>query len=263
MFHERSVHGGGRWLFGLSGIALGIIGLAWRDFAAVWQPIDNLGVAPSHRELVACIYAIAFLAAGSATLWKRTASAGLLSLAVLHFISALGWIPRIAGNAAILGVWNGFFELFSVTVAGAIGFAAMTSIEGPRQARIIAIGCHLYAICLVSFGATHLVALTETTAFVPAWIPPGQKFWAIATGVFYLLGALAIFTRVQVALATRLLVVMMAGFALLVWVPMLIAKPEHFRWAGTFITLALAGGAWVVADVVAVRAKQSLTVGPA
>lgn len=247
MFHRQEwFHDLGRLVYGLAGIVLGVIGLLARDFAAVWQPIENFGV-DANREMVACIYAAAFLAAGVAAMWRRTAGAALLVLAALHFISALGWIPRIIGQPDIYGVWNGFFELFSLVIAGVVAYAAVTP-STARTAQIVRVGRVLFGVCAISFAVGHFTAITETAGFVPDWLPPGQRFWAWATGVFHLLAGLALVAGVCAALAARLLTTMMLGFGVLVWLPILLAKPVHFSWAGTAITLALASAAWVIAD---------------
>ena len=47
----------GRPVYGLAAIALGIIGLVWGDFAAVWQPVP--ATAP-HRKALAYIVAACF-----------------------------------------------------------------------------------------------------------------------------------------------------------------------------------------------------------
>jgi hypothetical protein len=232
----------GRYVYGLAGIALGILGLTFRDFAAVWQPIENL-IGGVDRKVIAIGYAIAFLVAGAATLWRKTAQTGVLVLAGLHLLSVLGWIPRIAGNWRIYGTWNGFFELFSIVLGGVIAYAAFAGRD-----RIIQTGRYLYAICLLSFGAGHFTALKETAGFVPQWLPPGQMFWAVATGVFYWLAAVSIVLDIKAALAARLVTVMMFGFAVLSWGPIVLGRPQHFTFAGTVITVTLASAAWIVAD---------------
>jgi uncharacterized membrane protein YphA (DoxX/SURF4 family) len=246
----------GRRVYGLAGIALGVIGLVSRDFAAVWQPLENLG-ADSHRALIAVIFAAALLAAGAATLWRRTAPIGFLALTGLHFISALGWVPRILANAAAFGVWNGFFEQFALVSAGVVGYASLSPPASLWKARATRMGRLLFAACAVSFAFGHFTAIAETTAFVPGWIPPGQRFWAWATGAFHLLAGLAIASGVQAALASRLLTAMMVGFGALIWAPMVIAAPSHFNWAGNAINLALVGAAWVIADSIARAPKAA------
>jgi uncharacterized membrane protein YphA (DoxX/SURF4 family) len=255
---KTAFHDLGRWMYGLAGIALGVIGLVWRDFAAVWQPLENLGAA-SHRALIAVVFAAALSLAGAATVWRRTAPIGFLALTVLHLISALGWIPRILANPGIFGVWNGFCEQLALVSAGAVGYASLLPLTSPWKVRVARTGCLVFAACAVSFAFGHFTAIRETTSFVPQWIPPGQRFWAWATGIFHLLAGLAIGSGLQAALASRLLTTMMVGFGVLVWAPMLIAEPTHFNWAGNAINLALTGAAWVIADSIASRRSAALS----
>jgi hypothetical protein len=245
MTAQTESHGFGRQIYGLAGIALGILGLTFRDFAAVWQPIENL-IGGTDRTVIAIIYAAGFLIAGIATLWRKTAQTGVLVLTGLHFLSVLGWIPRIAGNWRIYGTWNGFFELFSMVVGGVIAYAMLA-----HRDRTLQTGRYLYAICLLSFGVGHFTAPKETAGFVPQWLPPGQMFWAVATGVFYWLAAVAIVLNIKATLAARLVTVMMFGFAVLSWGPLVLGRPEHFTFAGTVITVTLASAAWVVSDSLA------------
>ena len=233
----------GTIMYALSAVLLGIIGLIWHDFAAVWQPIDNLGIA-FNRPVVASLYAFAFLAAGVATLVPSAARFGLPVLASLHLLAALGWIPRVIGH----GAWNGFFEMLSLVIAGVVAYARLRSLSYTQAARLIAIGRIVFAVCLLSFGISHFTSRAETAGMVPAWLPPGQIFWAWVTGACYLLASLALLIQRHAALAARLVVVMMLGFNFLVWLPMLIDKPIHFMWAGNAITFAMAAGAWVIAD---------------
>lgn len=246
----------GRVVYGLAGVVLGIIGLAWQDFAAVWQPLENLG-AGSHRAVVACVFAGCLLAAGAATLWRGAAAYGFLALASLHLISALGWIPRIAGHPGIYGVWNGLSEQLALVSAGVAGYGIWAPLTYEWKARAVRIGCLVFGLCAISFAFGHFTAIKEAAAFVPQWIPPGQVFWVWATGAFHLLAGLAIVSGFQAALASRLLVAMMVGFGVLVWAPMLYGKPaDHFIQCGNAINLALVGAAWVIADAVS-RARAA------
>ena len=255
---EEGVRDIGRLVYGLAAIALGTIGLVSRDFASVWQPIENLGAWGTRRSAIACVFAAALLAAGAATLWRRSAAVGFLGLASLHLISTLGWVPRVMGNPHIYGVWNGISEQLALVAAGVVGYATLAPLSYEWKVRAIRIGTWVFGLCAVSFAFGHFTAIPATAGFIPKWIP-GQTFWAWATGAFHLLAGLAIVSGVLAVLASRLLTAMMLSFGVLVWMPMLLAKPdEHFRWAGTAITLALAGAAWVVADSIARRRRLSV-----
>lgn len=238
----------GRLAYALTAIFLGVIGLWWRDFAGVWQPLDNLGV-EFNRSVVATVYAFAFLAAGVATAWRPSAGPALIVLAVLHGLAALGWIPRVVAH----GAWTGLFEMLSLTIAAVVGYARLT-ITATWAKRTVAIGRIAFAICLLVFGLSHFFHIDETAGMVPAWLAPGQKFWAYVTGALYVLAGIATLLNRRATLAVYLTVAMMIGIDALVWVPMLLDKPGHFTLAGNVITLAMAAAAWVVAD--ALRTQQ-------
>jgi uncharacterized membrane protein YphA (DoxX/SURF4 family) len=74
-------------------------------------------------------------------------------------------------------------------------------------------------------------------------------FWAITTTVAFALAGIALLSGHAALLASRLLTLMLIGFALLVWLPTLFADAHKlFSWAGNAQNLAITGAAWVVAD---------------
>jgi uncharacterized membrane protein len=243
-------HDLGRLMYALSAIFLGCIGLWWRDFAGIWQPLDNLG--DFNRPIVATGYALAFLLAGVATAWRTSAGFGLLILALLHFLAALGWIPRVIEHRA----WTGFFEMLSLTIAGVVGFARLRS-QRPWASRTMHIGRILFSICLLVFGLSHFFYSAETAQMVPMWLPPGQMFWAYASGAIYVLAGMAIAADYRAVLAAQLTVAMIILIQALVWLPMLIAKPQNFTWSGNAITFAIAAATWVIADGIAARGRNN------
>jgi len=246
-------HDLGRPVYALSAICLGLIGLWWRDFAGVWQPLDNLGI-EFNRPVVAAVYALAFLAAGAAALWPTAARVALPTLAFLHGLAMLGWMPRVITH----GAWTGFFEMFSLTIAAVVGYARLQPLTSVPAAKTIEMGRVMFSICLVVFGLSHFVYGEETARMVPPWLPPGPMFWAYATGALYVLAGIAIAARMQAVLAARLTVAMMLVINGLVWLPMLIDKPEHFNWCGNAITFAMAAAAWVLADAIAMPAYRRI-----
>jgi hypothetical protein len=102
---------------------------------------------------------------------------------------------------------------------------------------------------VVSYTLEQLFYLSATASLVPRWIPPGRMFWAIATTLAFALAAVALLSGRLALLASRLLTAMLVGFALLVWLPALIANPHNvFNWTESAQTVAIAAAAWVVAD---------------
>lgn len=236
----------GRRVYGLAAVALGIIGLVWGDFAAVWQPVD---ADFPHRRTLAYLVAVCLLPAGIAVQWRRPAKVGLPVLALVHLVFALRWLRRVIAFPLIIGTWLGSAEQLALVVAGVMAFAALAREGTAWAAHVIRVCRALFGLCAVVFGLAHFLALKDTMDMVPAWIPPGQRFWAVTTGIAHLLAGLAIVSGLQARLAARLLTAMLITFGALVWAPMLAGSPgTHFMWAGNAINLAVAGAAWVVAD---------------
>lgn len=239
----------------MGAIALGLIGLVWGDFATIWQPVP---ATVSHRTALAYLAAVALLSAGASIQWRRPARAGIIVLAILYFIFALLWLPRVFGYPQIFATWGGFLEQFSLVAAALVLYASLEPGVSAGAVRTARLGRLLYGICVLSFALDHFFALKETTKMVPAWIPPGQQFWAVATGVFHLLAGLAILSGILAVPASRLLTAMLVTFGALVWAPSLFSAPhEHMVWAGNAINLALTGAAWVIADSIVHREQPA------
>ena len=241
----------GRRIFGLGTIVFGAAGLAWGDFAFNWVPVQP---EVPHRVLLAYLTAILLILGGLGVLWRRTAQAGAVVLGILYVVFALLWLPRVIGFPQIYGMWGGMFEELAPAPAALIIYAMSSRGDPARRERLAQIGRYVFGVCVLSFAAEHFTAIPQTAEMVPAWLPPGQRFWAIATGVFYVLAGIAILTGVVATLAARLLTAMFIGFSLLIWFPRLLEMPGgHNVWAGNGVNLTMAGAAWVVADWLARR----------
>ena len=246
MPNSRALSNLGIHVYGFAAVAIGIIGLVWGDFSTVWQPVPA-GV--PHRAALAYIVAVCLIAGGAAVQRRTTAQAGALVLAILYFMSALLWLPRVIGYPRMIGTWLGFAEEFALVAAGAIAYASLAPPGNTWAVRTVRTARFLFGLCAVVFALAHFLALKETIPFVPKWIPPGQRFWAIATGVAHLLAGLAIVTGILAGPASRLFTAMLLGFGILVWLPFLSGTPDpHMVWGGNAINLALVGAAWIVSD---------------
>lgn len=238
----------GRHVYGLGAMAIGLVGLVWGDFADIWQPIQAFGNVP-HRKGLAYLVAICLLAAGAALQWGRTARVGAQVVAALNFIFAVFWLPRVIGFPQIYGTWGGFFEALAPATAGVILSATLLPEISTGASTIAQAARYVFGICVVSFAIVHFIYIPQTAAMVPKWTPPGQTFWAVATGCFHLMAGLAILSGVIPVLACRLLTLMLIVFGALVWLPQPFAHiHDHTAWAGNAVNLALVGTAWVFAD---------------
>lgn len=235
----------GRRVLGLAAIALGLVGLAFGDFAAVWQPAPGT---PFDKTL-AYVTAAVEVAAGLALQWRRTARWAGLVLGAIALVFALLWVRRVVGAPQLFATWLGVAEQL------AIALGALVAYSGPKVlGRFAQTG---FGICLLAFGAAHFIYVKETAVLVPAWLPPGQDAWAYITGACDIAAGVALITGLQARLAAYLTTAMFAVFGVLVWAPQLADKPgDHMTWAGNAINLALVGAAWVVADAAARRARS-------
>jgi uncharacterized membrane protein len=239
-------------LLGAAGILLGLVGFAWDDFATDWQRVKE--AIPLHGALAYGTAALELI--GGAALFRRNTArwgAGVVSLVFLVF--ALIWACVVVGGPRTWDPWGNLFEELSVVIAGAAIYASLSP-PGSAWHRRTGGLCCLYGICPISFGLTHFIYLSGAAAWVPKWLPFGGVFWTAATGACFLLAAFSILTGFLAGLASRLNAIMIVCFEVLIWIPKLAAAPhDHFTWSGNAVCIALAGGAWAVADLINQRGK--------
>jgi uncharacterized membrane protein YphA (DoxX/SURF4 family) len=235
----------GRHVYGSAAIGSGICALVWHDFNAVGVP---------HREILTYIVGTIEILGGVAVQWPGTVRAGAVTLGAIYFAFALLGVPLTIAHPRVYNGFGNFFEQFSFVSGAVILYACCGPIEPARTARLAQIGYYSFGVCVVSFTLEQFFYLSETASLVPKWIPPGQKFWAMATTVAFALAAIALLTGFMARLASRLTTAMILGFGLLVWLPALFANPHNFlNWAEGTETLGIAASAWTVADFLSRR----------
>lgn len=235
----------GRHVYGLAALLFGIVGLAFQDFGSVWQPINT--DIPGYTAL-ACIAAFAFTVAGLGLQFRGTARLGASIAGLLYLVFAARWGWRVIALPQVLAVWLGVAEQMAMVIAA---FVLLATLRARPSERAVHAARLAFGICLLVFGAAHLVYVTETAAMTPTWLPPNTRFWAIATGGFHILAGLAFLSGILAPLAAWLVTAMFVTFGALVWAPQLAAgAPSHMVWCGNAQNLALVGAAWVLADAV-------------
>jgi uncharacterized membrane protein YphA (DoxX/SURF4 family) len=228
-------------LYAAGAVLLGAIGLFTHDFALQWQPVP--AEIPGRATLALLSAAIliigGLMAAGPKT---RAYGAGLLAGFYGLWVVALH-LPGALKSPSNLGLWLGVAEILALTAGGAVFFG----LSRPAPERFVRLGRLAFGLCPLIFGLSHLVYAKFTAAMVPAWIPPGQLFWAYATGVAHIAGGLAILSGVQARLAATLLAAMFGGFVVLLHLPRVVAEPtSQIEWTMLAIALSLTGAAWIV-----------------
>jgi hypothetical protein len=227
----------GRHVFAAAALALGLITLAWHDYNGWHQPLYLVYVAAAAQIL-----------GGAAMQFRRTAKTGAVVLAAVYLVFALQCVPGIVAKPHIYNSWGNFFEQFSLVAGAAIAYGHLSSAWSRET--LARIGRILLGICTASFTLEQAFYLHATATLVPKWIPPSQMFWAVATTVFFALAAVALLANRFALLAARLLTTMLVAFGLVVWVPIVLADPHsHTNWSEIAETFAIAGAAWILADL--------------
>jgi hypothetical protein len=229
----------GRPVFGAASAAFGLILLAWHEYNG-WHLPPYIAYAAAAAEIFG----------GAAIQFRRTAKTGAVLLCAVYLAFALRCVPQIFAEPKIYNSWGNFFEQFSLVTGAAIVYARLSS-PWSRET-LHQLGRILVGICTTSFALEQAFYLKATASFVPKWIPPTQMFWAITTTVLFALAAVALLTNQKALLATRLMTMMLVIFALFVWLPLLLSDPyNHTNCSETAETFAIAGVAWILADLLA------------
>jgi uncharacterized membrane protein len=248
-------------VYGIATVAAGIFDLIWGDFDTSHQPIQAFGDHIPGRELFAYITAVWMIAGGAAILWRRTTKAGAAALAVIYFVFAVFWLPRLYTAPHVvgfripvyIGVLSGVGTQLIVVAAGALVYASLAT-HSSSWPRTIPIARWIFGLCSVDFGLAHLTDVVDNVVYVPKWMPLGGEFWTIVTGICFVLAGLAILSQIQDVLAARLLALMFLVFNLVALPRFIFANPRnHAAWGGNAYNLAAVAAAWILADSIARR----------
>lgn len=238
-------------IYGVGAVLLGAVCLIFSDFALQWQPVPR---GWSGREALALLSAAGFLAAGAAIQMRRWRGIAGAALAAMFGLWIVLHAPAVMDAPADIGAWNGVAESLALASAGAALWLDRRG--GPRAAGLVV---RAFGLCPLVFGAAHFAYADFTASMVPAWIPPGQHFWAYATGACHVAAGLAIVSGLQARLGARLLGVMFAGFVLLLHIPRVMADPaSQLEWTMAAVALSLTGAAWTIADQIAAGARRDI-----
>jgi uncharacterized membrane protein len=251
-------------VYGLSSAAVGIMDFIWGGFDPAHQPIQAFGDHIPGSEVLAYITAVWMIAGGAAIMWRRSARIGGAALAIIYFAFAIFWLPRFYTAPHYLGfrvpVFIGVaagFGIELIALAGGALVYASTATRSSSWPRTILITRWIFGLCSINFGVNHLDAVADNLFYVPKWMPLGQEFWVILTGICFVLAGLAVLSRIQDVLAARLLALLFLAFNVFSLPQFIFADPKgHAAWGGNAINLAFVGASLIFADAIASRRKQ-------
>jgi uncharacterized membrane protein len=238
----------GRVLFALSVATLGVLGIAFRDFAFVWQLVPR--TIAWHDALTTTTGAI-LLAGGIALLMPRTARLSALVLTGFLFLFVLLLrVPLVVAHPLVEANWYGVSETLTFVAGGWTIFSMLPAHEGQAFPNLgsVRFGQILFALTLPAIGLSHFFYVDQTAPLIPAWLPfhvPLAHF----TGVAHIAAGAGILFGVLPRIAATLEAIMVSLFTLLVWVPAVIIAPTSGgNLTELFVSLAITGTAWSVAE---------------
>jgi len=241
----------GHVVFSLTMIGLGIVGLLYRDFVPVWNPVP--AIIPG-REVLVNLGPLISLLCGIGLLVPRVAIvAARLLLTTLFLWLLLFRLPNFLLTSPFEACWSVFPLVVMLAAAWVlyVWFAAdwdrrhLSFVSGKNGLRMAHV---LYGCSLIFFGSAHFIDLKDTLSLIPDWLP-GHGFWAYFTGGAFIAAGVAVLTGRCARLAALLSAFQIGLFLLLVWVPIVAAGSKApFQWSETILNVALLAAAWMVAD---------------
>jgi uncharacterized membrane protein YphA (DoxX/SURF4 family) len=256
-------------LFGLATIATGVVDLIWGAFDPMHQPIQAFGDDVPGRQALAYLAGVALVVGGAAVVFGRTARFGAIVLAAVYGLMTVFWLPRLFTAPAVLGysakTYIGVLAgigLELIVVCAALTICASQSPRDPRWDRPMTVIRWVFALCTIDFGLQHLtgVANPSNTEMVPPWMPFGQAFWIVFTGIAFVLAGCALLTGLLDVLAGRLLALMLFAFSVVTLLPLLAASPsDEANWGGNAYEFVAVASAWILAEWLASRKRHNRT----
>jgi hypothetical protein len=252
-------------IFGLATALAGVLDFIWGEFEPAHQPIQAWGDHIPGQQIMAYLTAVWLTAAGTALLWRRSARAGATASGIIYFIFAMFWPPRLYTAPVVLGyhirvyigVLAGMASQIILVAAAAIVYVSISMPDSVWRRRVDRIARWTFGLCSVNFGLAHLTDVPNVAPMVPRWMPLGQEFWTILTGVFFTLAGLAILSGILDVLGARLLSLMLLVFSALALAPNVFASPHrHVPWGANAYNLAAVGAVWILADSIANNRAQ-------
>ncbi len=246
----------GRLFFAFAMIASGIQQLVRADFVRL---VPKLPAWIPWPGFWACVVGVLLIVTGGAVAAKKwTRPAAALLGAMLLLLLGLLYGPQILANPTVGFVWTnpckvlallaGVIVLWGIPAEGTSGgFPA----KAPRAGGMLPFAPWLLGVFLLVCGVQHFVYAGFVDTLVPAWIPPGPRFWTCFTGVALIAGGAGMFLPKTTRLAATLSGVMIFLWVILLHIPRAAADWHNVgETSAIFEALALSGVAFLLAGLV-------------
>jgi hypothetical protein len=259
----------GVWFYGLGTVLTGILNIAWGAFDTSHQPVQSLGNNFPGQHLLAYVAGFWLVAAGLTILARPSTKIGAAASAIAYLVFAALWLPRYDAGIhmygwridVLLGVSFGLVQQLMLVAPAAIVYAS-TSLDSLLQKRAAIAARWMLGLPPVIFGLFHLAAIRIFASIVPPWMPFGY-FWAVLTGVAFVLAGIAICSGIMDVLAARLLALMLLLFEGFVEVPPIFVRLHNeATWGAAVYNVTAIGACWIFAEFLISRADRG-RIGPA
>src|SRR5277367_103872 len=254
----------GVWFYGLGTALTGILDIAWGAFDASHQPIKSLGINLPGQHILAYVAGVWLVAAGLAILWRRSARIGVAASAIAYLIFAALWLPRYYAGihvygwriAVLLGISFGLAQQVMLVAPAAIVFASTASPDSLLQKRAAIATRWMLGLPPIFFGLLHLAAIHVFASIVPQWMQ-FRSFWAVLTGIAFVLAGSAICSGIMHVTAARLLALMLLLFEGFVEIPpIFIRLHSQPTWGAAVYNLTAIGACLIFAEFLTSRADR-------
>jgi len=253
----------GIWFYGLGTVLTGILNIAWGTFDVSHQPVQSLGKNVPGQHILAIVGGVWLVGAGLAILWRRSARIGAAASGIAYSIFVAMWLLRCSAGIhargwriGILSISFGLAQQLLLIAPAAIVCVSLASPDSLLQARTTIAARWMLGLPLIVFGLLHLMGVHLFASIVPRWIPFAD-FWAVSTGIAFLLAGAAICSGIKDVLAARLLALMLLLFEGLVEIPPVFTRLHNQRtWGAAVYNLAAIGACWIFAEFLRSRVDR-------
>jgi len=252
----------GVWFYSVGTVLTGILDIAWGAFDASHEPIKFLVQNLSDQHTMAYVAGIWLVVAGLCILWRPSAEIGAAASAFAYLMFAAFWLPRYAIGVhalgwridVLVGVSFGLAQQLMLISPAVIVYVSTASPDSLLQKGAATAARWMLGLPPVIFGLFHVTSVRVFARIVPHWMSFGS-FWAVLSGIAFILAGCAICTGIMDILAARLLALMLLLFEGFVEIPpILIRAHNQATWGAAVYNLAAIGACWIFAEFLASRA---------
>ncbi len=206
----------GRWFVGFAALASGLQQILLQNFVRLVPKLP--GWVPAQPAL-ACLVGAVLVVAGVALLsgkGVRVAAAVLAAMLFLMFLFLC--LPQALSNPLAGFMWTNPAKTLALG-GGALLLAGMAPGPAPVFKKLMPLAPVFLGIFLLICGIQHFVYAGFVDGMVPAWIPPGRRFWTCFSATALLAGGVGVLLPKTARLAATWVAIMIFLWVILLHIP--------------------------------------------